>query len=531
VSIEVVREYVYSKYTTIKVLPLGDIKNIFMNEIYVLPRNRNLEKDTDKHMWQIHSKVACMKTAVDECEYTPTAFLWLDIDSYKLCSKKGDNVLKYLRELLSTEHFQFPMYSNGKSQMVIPGCWKKLSGDIDNGEYMDNMLNNIQWRFCGSVLWGNSDAIREFWKLYETHFANLLYEYGVLTWEVNFWAWLEIKEPKWNPIWYPGDHNDSMFRLIGEITAIKINDQKSTNSVVYNYPDIPKYRPMSASYIFYKGKHLLNTRFVNYWVCDNGSYWYPSEEKCVIRNKNILSELSESIETIKLDSTSFEEIQNNVGLEASPNSFSEGIEDIRLFEKEGELYCIGSTIQYSSNKKIRIIIGKYDLEKKEISDGNIIEPPTDTWCEKNWIPIANPDKKDELFYIYKWYPMEIGQIHDNKLEIKIKHTTNPCIFANIRGSSCFVLNTIDGTEGLVGVVHFSEESRPRKYYHRLVLLDKTTFAPLKYTDCFVFEKLGVEFCMGFTVLQDKYMFWISQMDRDPKMFSIDQTDIGLWYSA
>ena len=82
--------------------------------------------------------------------------------------------------------------------------------------------------------------------------------------------------------------------------------------------------------------------------------------------------------------------------------------------------------------------------------------------------------------------------------------------------------------GWVGVVHFSEELHPRQYFHRLVLLDKHSFEPLKYTDPFYFCHLGVEFCIGFTKKEEDYVFWISQLDRDPYRITANRFNCPRW---
>ena len=87
--------------------------------------------------------------------------------------------------------------------------------------------------------------------------------------------------------------------------------------------------------------------------------------------------------------------------------------------------------------------------------------------------------------------MEIGQVNENTnmLEIVKTYPTNPQLFCKVRGSTTFT----ETEDGLVGLVHFSEEHLPRHYYHMLVILDAETFHLKKYTETFCFEKLGVEF--------------------------------------
>jgi hypothetical protein len=119
----------------------------------------------------------------------------------------------------------------------------------------------------------------------------------------------------------------------------------------------------------------------------------------------------------------------------------------------------------------------------------------------------------------------------------------PWIFSRLRGSTTFVdapLNILpeelrDGEEGirgkyLVGLVHFSEEHSPRHYYHLLVLLEKDTMKPVRYSKTFYFEKLSIEFCIGMAVCSDgeKYVFWISRFDRDPICIEVKTRALPLY---
>jgi uncharacterized metal-binding protein len=64
----------------------------------------------------------------------------------------------------------------------------------------------------------------------------------------------------------------------------------------------------------------------------------------------------------------------------------------------------------------------------------------------------------------------------------------------------------------------------------LVILDKTTLLPVKYSEYFVFRKVSVEFCIGFTVEGSRYRFWISNFDRDPEVILIDRIEIPLVFA-
>jgi len=542
-----------------------------------LPSNRNPDKDTATHLWQMHSKVACMKFAVDFYQPNPYAFVWIDFEVSSICSTDDKPVQNFLHEISTRDYL--PFFENSKHQMVIPGCWSKVGKTdlLDYPEKMESFINNIYWRYCGGVMWGTPNAIRTFWNLYNDYFASFLQKNKVLTWEVNFWAWLETMVDDWNPIWYWGDHNDTMFQLPGRFIAHRLGERftdkcySKENAIIEvkttipEYPKIPKYNPMSASFLSFlsetdsvsKQIAILNTRYINYHIEDSGAYWWPSEEGKVIRTKNIASEWDFQKKKMK----TFVEMKNPHPSEcfiSSESGFSEGIEDIRLFSlsKTSIPFFIGSTLQYSPNQKIRTIIGKYDYEMGELRDTKIIEPPTDTYCEKNWIPIfsksqynnisseipetgSQDDKLEkEVYYIYKWFPMQIGRMRETEsetsnkkyhLEIEITHPTSPMVFGKIRGSSGFFIDKVEGVEGLLGIVHYSEDiDGSRHYFHRLVLLDCNNFKPLKYTDLFYFQKVGVEFCIGFTKSENQYLFWISQRDRDPMMIEINKDLVPRW---
>jgi hypothetical protein len=289
---------------------------------------------------------------------------------------------------------------------------------------------------------------------------------------------------------------------------------------------------MSAAYVMYKGKELLNTRFVNYWIYDNGGYYYPEDEQ-VIRTLNVCSSPLVNIENIPTP-MQYELMRDDKPVSSfnNANGFSKGIEDIRLYvsQETGKLCFIGSTLQYSNCDKIRMIRGIYDVETHMLREMQVIKPPQETWCEKNWSPIPLADGSDG--FVYKWHPYcEIGKIvldeetkSLGKLEICVRKPTDER-FRGMKGSTPFV--PYEGKEGtLIGVVHFSEERTPRQYFHRVVVLDRKTYDVAKCSEIFCFNNPSVEFCIGFRCLEEKFGFWISQMDREPMYF--EMAGSNLW---
>jgi hypothetical protein len=282
---------------------------------------------------------------------------------------------------------------------------------------------------------------------------------------------------------------------------------------------IHHYYACSSAHIHYKGYDYLNTRFVSYWIANNGHYVFQDSTQ-TIKNKNVLTKFN--MKTYSPES--HREIKENIKMKhvLCPRPMSVGLEDIRMFEYKGKIHYVATTLGYTANGKARIITGEYDIDTESITSGTMIEPPQDTFCEKNWIPIV---KGDDLFFIYKWHPMQIGKIinkegeGESQLQLEIVESVeiNSLIFRRVRGSTPFIKTE----RGLLGVVHFSENHSPRHYYHMMVLLDEDTFHVIEYSNTFCFEKLGIEFCIGFTLDALKnYVFWISRHDRNPCMITV-----------
>jgi len=494
------------KYTNVHIEKF-DLKETFVYQSiqdleYTLPTIRNEHKDNVDFMTIINSKAEFLKKAIYKNHWNSTHFAWIDF-SISYVFKEKEETLDYLR-ILSKQTLK-PEF------LVIPGCWgKKSITETDN-----HIMNNIYWRFCGGFLLGDAKSVSKLFELYREHFVNFIKINKKLVWEVNFWAWLEVNT-LWSPSWYSADHNDSIIKIPAHICSLLLNDD--LKKTVYPYPKVDNFEATSPCYLYHNGKHILNTRYVNYWYLDSGhcSIKHPKD---IIITKNFVSYLKDDFTPFF-----FSEMQEITVNLPSNNCYFYGLEDIRLYSFGENIKFIATNINYSPTGYNRMIIGEYDPIMCEYNNCLVANPPYDTICEKNWIPLV---KNGEEFFIYKWWPMEIGKMNynSNTLEIVTKHKINSYPFHKVRGSTTFV----DNGDYLVGVVHFSEETTPRRYYHILVALDKETFKPMKFSDNFNFQYLGIEFCIGFTIKNGEYVFWISKMDRDAVMVSIPVDKIGLKY--
>lgn len=535
VSIEYVSimNEIANEYPNVKIMEVVNLKDTWVSKVcaentFTLPMSRNSIKDSDAYLICMNSKLDFMNDAIEKNPWSSTHFAWIDF-SITYCFHHIPRSMEHL-------HFYSKCKFNDKF-LTIPGCWGKW-----NAERHQHHLDNIHWRFCGGFFIGDKDSIVEMYRLHRAHFDRFLKENGKLLWEVNFWAWLEYVCPEWKPTWFCADHNDSMICISPDFIATKMENKQM---IKMEYPPIEHFQPTSSSYLCYQGKHLLNTRFVNYWLNDK-CYYLFSDGSRTIKNKNILTRLEENAVEGFTSISHSEMDETTVNLESfTPNDgkmTSVGLEDLRLYEFGGKMKFIATNINYSPSGRNRMIVGDYCPDTATYSDCRLIIPPNpDSWCEKNWIPITGYGKidagvesesdplgvVDEELFIYKWSPMEIGKINDkNQLEIVRTYNTISPWFNRVRGSTIFTESKTNPNT-LIGIVHFSEEGAPRHYYHMLVSLEKGTLKPLKYSTPFYFENIGVEFCIGMAERMDEYIFWISRMDRDATKIVISKNEVPL----
>jgi len=487
-----------------------------------LPEKRCVTKDTKEYIALMNSKTEFMKYAVEENPLNSTHFAWVDFNIFHVFKEDETYPAEILHTMIKRE-FQKEDF------LLIPGCWDY------NWTNEWSIPNEVCWRFCGGFFIGTANTILHFHNLYETLFREFLTTYQVLTWEVNFWSWLELNK-KFAPQWYKADHNATILELSADFCCIGLPIQLSKRCA---YQPIDEYIPTSTSYFHDRAnnREIINTRFVNYTILDNGAY--DIRHSCRhLYTKNMVNMNNEIC---------MREMKEEEDFPQYEGASVFGLEDIRLYKLDHD-YQIGgsqnirficSNQNHIPNLKTRIITGIYDVDNALCRDMRILHPPTDTYCEKNWIPLPRaPCLYDNgEYFIYRWMPFEIGRLDDtDQLRIVKTYEHNTPFWQGVRGSTC--LQECDSIQhgsiqecddGYICLTHFSEEKWPRHYFHMLVLLEKGTFKPLKYSRFFYFHAKTIEFCIGFSLKNSHYCFWISNFDRDPEYLEVDVGAIELCY--
>jgi len=260
--------------------------------------------------------------------------------------------------------------------------------------------------------------------------------------------------------------------------------------------------PSSISLLKLNNNILANVRFVNYRIQPNGTY---------LMSRNGILDGNEKVRTRNAFMYLNNKMEKNSNLIFMPDTLDDlpnkdthiiGLEDIRLYKNGDKIMYTATNSNHSYNDKIRILNGIYDIKQNKFTNNKSLIPPSETYCEKNWIGFE--DK-----FIYKWHPLQIGILIDNKLEILITKDT-PNFFKHYRGSS----NLFEYNNQYWIITHGIKNITPRKYFHQMVVLDKE-FNLVKYSVPFYFDKLQIEYCIGLMIINESIYSTVSRNDSNP----------------
>lgn len=263
--------------------------------------------------------------------------------------------------------------------------------------------------------------------------------------------------------------------------------------------------------------YWVNIRYVNYRINQEGNY----ENRERIHTRNIL--FKKNTFTFPDGNSIPVEIQYNKELD----NFYIGLEDIRLFSHQGELY-------YNANRgigcgKMLVEHGKIRPETGETYENRLLKSPENRDIEKNWVMFS---KGDQLWMVYNWGPLQLGQLtkgEDGKndtLVVKMVQPEVPAFFRQVRGSTNGVY--LADKREIWFLCHLVSYEERRRYYHLFIVLDGDTLILKKWTPLFIFEKETlVEYSLGF-VIDNGGKNWIvskSSMDQTTEFLVVPIQDI------
>ena len=282
----------------------------------------------------------------------------------------------------------------------------------------------------------------------------------------------------------------------------------SENIRQLNYKQIDDYLPTSISVLkMPNSEYMLNIRYVNYRIQQDGSYIMAVNNQLSrtnpVKTRNFKLMTDANFNAIgPLEEMTIEFPKKN-------ETNIQGLEDIRLYKNNNYIKWIGTSMEFSDDGKIKQIYGDYSISDNKLRLGISLKSPTNSDCEKNWIPLNNNK------FIYKWHPYTVGNFSSNEFITEFIQTT-PRFFEHMRGSS----NVVEYNNTLYTITHVVMYSQPRKYYHNLVKLNKNTYKIEQYTMPFYFKNNHIEYCLGIEIKNGILYAFVSQNDRDPIIVEI-----------
>jgi hypothetical protein len=271
----------------------------------------------------------------------------------------------------------------------------------------------------------------------------------------------------------------------------------------------------------YDNGYLMNIRYVNYLINNNGNY-LNCDKHIITQNKYV--ELSKDFKIINENFLEF----------IFEDRCYIGVEDVRIFYNSysSKTQFIGTG--YHKNNTIGIVCGDYDTSENKLSSIVEIKPFCQSNCEKNWVFI---DYNKSINVVYKWHPLQICKINKEKELLELIETKEmPKIFSHTRGSTCgFTYTkkislagnnndnidiTFDETE-IWFVLHMVSYESPRHYYHMFAIFDESMNL-LRYSAPFKFHTEPIEYCLGLVVEDDRVLITYSVWDRETKLGIYDK---------
>ena len=254
---------------------------------------------------------------------------------------------------------------------------------------------------------------------------------------------------------------------------------------------------------------LINVRYVNYKIDENGNY---------VNKENIITK--NAIALLDISNPTWKVIQEfELKYNKEYDGLYVGLEDVRLMLYDNSIF-------YNANRGID---GSMTVEHGEIS---LVNESTisSKWpkranhhnTEKNWVLLPGGD---DLNVVYHWNPeLIIGVFSKNTESTFIETHRNPVpsFFKELRGST----NGVVIKDEIWLICHTVSYEERRYYYHMIIVLDKDTYRVKRYTSLFTFEGEKVEYTLGFVYFEktDELLIGYSLYDKCTKYISVGRNN-------
>jgi tetratricopeptide (TPR) repeat protein len=302
-----------------------------------------------------------------------------------------------------------------------------------------------------------------------------------------------------------------------EINSVNVEFRSSSSCLIHKR----NYKNANQNEGKGDGKYLMNMRYVNYYITENGSY-INCEKNIITGNKFIELDKDFKVVNVKCFDIDFDGRQYI------------GTEDVKIFNdvQSDDILFIGTGLH--KNNFLGVVNGKYNINipsNNKLIPNEIYQKFNETQCEKNWVYV---DYNNATHIIYKWNPLQICKLNETTKHIEIvKNIEMPRIFSHVRGSSCGFKYSkqMVNNNGNINIVYEENEiwfvghvvayESPRNYYHMIAVFDEN-MQLLRYSAPFKFEGEAIEYCLSIVVEDDQVLLNYSTWDRTTKVGVYDK---------
>ena len=250
-------------------------------------------------------------------------------------------------------------------------------------------------------------------------------------------------------------------------------------------------------------KMVVNVRYVNYRIDDNGGY----VNRAKIHTINVVA----VIDVITMSITK----EFVLGYDVSEDGMYVGIEDVRLHATANGI------VYYNGNRGLKngdmvVEHGIIDLQEEMCKNSVHLRREGSGSLEKNWVLFSSSNK-----VVYGWSPLIIGRVEGDMFIEESRELDVPKCFKYLRGSTNGVRINENEIWFLCHAVSYEER---RYYYHMFVIIDAATNKVKKYTPYFTFEKEKVEYTLGFSYFEstNEILIGYSVYDKSTKYAVFDK---------
>jgi len=226
----------------------------------------------------------------------------------------------------------------------------------------------------------------------------------------------------------------------------------------------------------------------------------------------------------RIDTRSWAFVEQRIMKDHAPGTrfahgHTHGYEDCRLFVLGGKLAASATVcdrLPHDKWPKIAVLALSGD---GDVVDAAVQPSPRH---EKNWMPFVYGGS---LHFVYSVDPLLVLHYDEASRRVQPLPADIGAPGSTIRGGS----QLVPYGDGFLAVVHEMLAPGPR-YLHRFVRFDREV-RPVRTSEPFFFQQLGIEFCTGLAPVGDEFVLSYGVNDRQPRLAVVSKDVVAAMVGA